>query len=207
MRTQTKQLFGGALFAAGIVAAAAETAQANTLPLPFNPPTATNYAFAGYTSGGFIQAYNYVSAIGGPTGAVSYTMGSVYAYGNMTSRLLYGIVTGSSTAYGGISRVAAYMNSAVNTDLHLTWDNGGLGYGGVYVYQFGAGFVVNAYGSTSGDQLFTLVAGTQYFVLVNVFTDAGGSGPTWGMVEVVPAPGAIALLGIAGLVGKRRRRE
>lgn len=59
---------------------------------------------------------------------------------------------------------------------------------------------------TSYSRAFSLVAG-QYAVEMSTTpgTEYGSSG-TFGNFTIVPAPGAVALLGAAGLIGSRRRR-
>jgi hypothetical protein len=65
-------------------------------------------------------------------------------------------------------------------------------------------------GTLSGAGVLTAPQVTALFsngLYVNVHTTSFGGGEIRGVITLVPAPGALALLGLAGMVGTRRRRS
>jgi len=87
--------------------------------------------------------------------------------------------------------------SPLNVD--LSW----IGSTGIYLYTQSGGDLsqVQSFLSSSGSQAITLASG-DYVIISNL----GGTATPSSFNFSVPAPGALALLGVAGIVGARRRR-
>ena len=111
---------------------------------------------------------------------------------------------------------SSYFTVAEDWEVTLSWDmtdqfsGFGLG-GGMALLENGT--IIN---SVTGDGVtgslnVTLLAGASYQLTMNaaIVGSAFGAtgGTTWVHMEKVPAPGALALLGLAGVAGARRRRR
>jgi MYXO-CTERM domain-containing protein len=111
------------------------------------------------------------------------------------ARLASGVTVGSSLASG----LSYNQGISLNTQLGGTyeWTAGSTGYFG-FQFKNAAGQIRYAWGEIA------LNAGSKQegTIIRFVYDDTGASVTT----GVVPAPGALALLGVAGIVGARRRR-
>ena len=156
--------------------------------------TMTNQTWTGFNFG---EAYFAASLTGTLTGAsVNATLNSSTNYTYADDLCIY--VAGSPLAFGGMLQCGGF--SSLTATQRYYWANGG--------------------SSTPG----TTVTGTVNFItginmaanptmsvwIGNGYGAAGTSGTWTGTITLigvtaVPAPGAIALLGLAGLVGRRRR--
>ena len=109
---------------------------------------------------------------------------------------------GPSSLAGGtiIGAASTYANSTTSV-ISATgvgsngWTINAINYFGFRFYNEGTGAINYGYGA--------MHVGATAATRTLLFVDYGDAGES---VTVVPAPGAIALLGVAGLVGARRRR-
>jgi hypothetical protein len=211
---EKRALFGGALRCAGLAATAAMTSGAVADFSPFaGPGGAPNYTF-NYTvdaAGGtptFAYNLNYVGGFPLDTITINGDVG-LYSYANAGAigAGAFAYTSGTYVAIGAV--VQQYFTVDVNKGATLYWDLvNSSQYAFVYMYQFGVGAIVDEIAGSSGVMNLTLTAGEMYALIVR----ASISNPTAGdsvygvLVWQVPAPGAIALLGL-GMVGTRRRRR
>ena len=174
---------------AGLAAAVAGTASADV-----------TYTFTNQTWAGF-QFTDLSTAYGGFTGtltgvSVAATLNASTDYTYADDLCVYVDVAPLST--GGLLQVGGFSN--LNALQRLSWASGGSSAPGTTVISTKS---VNAisFSGTSADATIWLGNG---------YGTSGTSGTWTGSitligVDVVPAPGAIALVGLAGLAGRRRR--
>lgn len=201
-----KCLFGGALVAAGVAA---------------SPAVAD---FEVDFGGGNIQAFEnqspYLFAYEGlfdVPGSISYIATSDWidldasAYVNYTG-LGFSLGFGAGTmGADGFASVTSYMDVMVDTStqIELLWDLFSLTAGKVSVYNSDTNTSVFSAteSDAAGSMLITLEAGVNYSLKTSaqtvVFDQASSA---FGTIQIVPAPGSIALLGFGGLVATKRRR-
>ena len=159
--------------------------------------TFTNQTWTGFN---FTEAYTAGGLSGTLTGAtVNATLNASVAFTYANDLTVY--VAGSPLALGGALQCGGFSN--LSAAQRYSWANGG---------------------STGSDAPGTPVTGTVNFTtgidmtasptlsvwIGNGYGAAGTSGTWTGSITLlgvtaVPAPGAIALVGLAGLVGRRRR--
>ena len=174
---------------AGLAAAVAGTASAD-VTVTFTNQTWTGFNFTDLTAayGGFSGTLTGVS--------VNATLNASTNYTYADDLCVYVDVAPLST--GGLLQVGGFSN--LNALQRVSWANGGSSAPGTTVIDSKS---VNAisFSGTSADA--TIWLGNGY--------GASGTSGTWTGsitligVDVVPAPGAIALVGLAGLAGRRRR--
>ena len=156
--------------------------------------TLTNQTFTGFN---FNEAYAAGSLTGTLTGAsVNATLNASTAYTYADDLCIY--VAGSPLALGGMLQCGGFSN--LNATQRYSWANGGSNAPGTPV---------------SGTVNFTtgidMAANPTMSVWIGNGYGAAGTSGTWSGtitligVNAVPAPGAIALLGLVGLAGRRRR--
>jgi len=155
--------------------------------------TLTNQTFTGFN---FNEAYAAGSLTGTLTGAsVNATLNASTNYTYADDLCIY--VAGSPLALGGMLQCGGFSN--LNATQRYSWANGGSNAPGTPVSG-----TVNF---TTGINMATNP--TMSVWIGNGYGAAGTSGTWTGTITLigvsVPAPGAIALLGLAGLVGRRRR--
>jgi hypothetical protein len=174
---------------AGLAAAVAGTASAD-VTVTFTNQTWTGFNFTDLSAayGGFTGTLTGVS--------VNATLNASTAYTYADDLCIYVDVAPLST--GGLLQVGGFSN--LSAAQRLSWANGGSSAPGTTVIDSKS---VNAisFSGTSADA--TIWLGNGY--------GASGTSGTWTGsitligVNAVPAPGAIALVGLAGLAGRRRR--
>ena len=174
---------------AGLAAAVAGTASAD-VTVTFTNQTWTGFNFTDLSAqfGGFTGTLTGVS--------VNATLTASTAYTYADDLCVYVDVAPLST--GGLRQVGGFSN--LNALQRVSWANGGSSAPGTTVIDSKS---VNAisFSGTSADA--TIWLGNGY--------GASGTSGTWTGsitligVNAVPAPGAIALVGLAGLAGRRRR--
>ena len=153
----------------------------------------TNQTWTGFN---FTEAYTAGGLSGTMTGAsINVTLNAAVNYTYADDLTVY--LAGTPLALGGALQCGGYSN--LNAAQRYFWPNGGS----------------SAPGTTSiGTVNFTtglnMTGSTNSVWIGNGYGAAGTSGTWTGSitlhgVNAVPAPGAIALLGLAGLVGRRRR--
>ena len=176
------------VLAAGVAAAALVSAASADVTYTF-----TNQAWTGFN---FNEAYAAGSLTGTLTGA------SVNAVLNASTNYTYAddlciYVAGSPLALGGMLQCGGFSN--LNATQRYSWANGGAD---------------DANTPVSGTVNFTtginMAANPTMSIWIGNGYGAAGTSGTWtGTITLigvsVPAPGAIALLGLAGLTGRRRR--
>jgi hypothetical protein len=178
------------VLAAGVAAAALVSAASADVTVTFANQTWTGFNFSDLTAtyGGFTGTLTGVSVNATLNASVSFT----YA----DDLCVY--VDPAPLGTGGLLQVGGFSN--LNAAQRITWTNGGSSAPGTTVIG-----TVNvnpiAFSGTSADPIIWLGNG---------YGAAGTSGTWTGSitligVNAVPAPGAIALLGLAGLAGRRRR--
>lgn len=153
----------------------------------------TNQTWTGFN---FTEAYAAGGLVGTMTGAsIDATLDASVSYTYADDLAVY--IAGTPLGLGGALQAGGYSN--LNAAQRYFWPNGGS----------------SAPGTTSiGTVTFTTgvdMTGSTNSVWIGNGYGGGGTSGTWTGsitligVNVVPAPGAIALLGLAGLVGRRRR--
>ena len=153
----------------------------------------TNQTWTGFN---FTEAYTAGGLSGTLTGAtVNATLNASTLYTYADDLTVY--VAGSPLAFGGALQCGGFSN--LNAGQRYSWANGASSAPGTTVtgtVNFTTG--INMTGSTNS------------VWIGNGYGGSGTSGTFTGSitllgVSAVPAPGAIALVGLAGLVGRRRR--
>ena len=155
---------------------------------------------------GFYDDYPMISV--GQTVTVGGSDGSVGGSGILSSSSME--LFGGNSAVRGITWYSAVASSAGTISVDYTFGNPS---GDNYDFD-GAGWVLNGAftavvtnegGPRTGTITFSVNAGETFGF--GVFTADGGAGAGAAtFTNFVPAPGAIALLGAAGLIGGRRRK-
>ena len=155
--------------------------------------TFTNQVWTGFN---FTEAYAAGSLSGTLTGAtVNATLNASTAYTYADDLCVY--VAGSPLALGGALQCGGFSN--LNAAQRYGWANGASNAPGTPV--------TGTVNFTTG---LNMTGSTNSIWIGNGYGTAGTSGTFTGSitllgVSAVPAPGAIALVGLAGLVGRRRR--
>jgi len=155
--------------------------------------TFTNQTWTGWN---FNEAYTAGGLSGTLTGATVYaTLNASVAYTYADDLCVY--VAGSPLALGGALQCGGF--SLLNAAQRYSWANGGSSTPGTTV--------TGTVNFTTG---LNMTGSTNSVWIGNGYGAAGTSGTFTGSITLlgvtaVPAPGAIALVGLAGLVGRRRR--
>jgi MYXO-CTERM domain-containing protein len=178
------------VLASAVAAAALVSAASADVTVTFTNQTWTGFNFSDLsaTFGGFTGTLTGVS--------VNATLNASVQFTYADDLCVYVDVAPLST--GGLLQVGGFSN--LNAVQRVSWANGGSSAPGATVIDSKS---VNAisFSGTSADA--TIWLGNGY--------GASGTSGTWTGsitligVDAVPAPGAIALLGLAGLAGRRRR--
>ena len=175
------------VLAAGVAAAALVSAASADVTYTF-----TNQAWTGFS---FNEAYAAGSLTGTLTGAsVNAVLNASTSYTYADDLCIY--VAGSPLALGGLLQCGGFSN--LSATQRYSWANG-------------ASDAANT--PVSGTVNFTtgidMAANPTMSIWIGNGYGAAGTSGTWTgtitLIGVVPAPGAIALLGLAGLTGRRRR--
>jgi hypothetical protein len=174
---------------AGLTAAVAGTASAD-VTVTFTNQTWTGFNFTDLSAqfGGFSGTLTGVS--------VNATLNASTNYTYADDLCIYVDVAPLST--GGLLQVGGY--SSLNAAQRLFWANGGSSAPNTTVIDSKSVNAISFSGSASDPKIW----------LGNGYGASGTSGTWTGSitligVNAVPAPGAIALVGLAGLAGRRRR--
>ena len=174
------------VLAAGVAAAALVSAASADVTYTF-----TNQVWTGFN---FNEAYAAGSLTGTLTGAsVNAVLNASTAYTYADDLCIY--VAGSPLALGGMLQCGGFSN--LSATQRYSWANGGSNaantpVSGTVNFTTGIDMAANP---------------TMSIWIGNGYGAAGTSGTWTGTITLhfVPAPGAIALLGLAGLTGRRRR--
>ncbi len=149
-----------------------------------------------WTGGNFTEAYTAGGLSGTLTGAtVNATLNASTGFTYADDLTVY--VAGSPLALGGALQCGGFSN--LNATQRYGWANGASSAPGTTV--------TGTVNFTTG---LNMTGSTNSIWIGNGYGAAGTSGTFTGSitllgVSAVPAPGAIALVGLAGLVGRRRR--
>jgi MYXO-CTERM domain-containing protein len=175
------------LIASGIAAAALVSAASADVTFTF-----TNQVWTGFN---FTEAYAAGSLTGTLTGAtVNATLNASTNYTYADDLCIY--VAGSPLALGGMLQCGGFSN--LNATQRYGWANGASNAPGTTV--------TGTVNFTTGINMVTNP--TMSIWIGNGYGAAGTSGTFTGtitLIGVVPAPGAVALLGLAGFCSRRRR--
>ena len=175
----------------------------------------------GWTQFGGSEGPYDVGFFGGSSAVVAYgTFGGTPNYSGYTQDLAWAgeFAEGDTINFGGEMFIEAgkelFGGNNVNVQLNF-WYGGGYDYGFSYVagtlnadsntnevYGFNANYLLDA-GAASATRI-----SLDFTYVQTDFASGVESGAAWGtnfFGSVVPAPGAVALLGMAGLAGRRRR--
>ena len=177
------------VFAIGALTAAVASAASADVTYTF-----TNQVWTGFN---FNEAYAAGSLTGTLTGAsVNAVLNASTAYTYADDLCIY--VAGSPLALGGMLQCGGFSN--LNATQRYSWANGGSNAPGTPV--------TGTVNFTTGIDM--AANPTMSIWIGNGYGAAGTSGTWTGTitligVNAVPAPGAIALLGLVGLAGRRRR--
>lgn len=201
MKPTTKALFGGALFAAGIAGAANAqwtVDQVYSFHQVFGSDGTNSY---GYGSGTTAVNFPGPDLLGSASASISSSLVRAEINIDIGPNTPYEFAQARSVAYISVSSAQTVYASWDFTDIPL----GGLSYALIQVYDLTNGAYLLNYGTnTSGSSVpLNLVPGVDYVALVAADSDAPSN--MFGEIAV-PAPGALALMGI-GAVGVRRRRR
>ena len=175
----------------------------------------------GWTQFGGSEGPYDVGFFGGSSAVVAYgTFGGTPNYSGYTQDLAWAgeFAEGDTINFGGEMFIEAgkELAGANNINIQLNfWYGGGYDYGFSYVagtlnadsntnevYGFNANYLLDA-GAASATRI-----SLDFTYVQTDFADGVESGAAWGtnfFGSVVPAPGAVALLGMAGLASRRRR--
>jgi MYXO-CTERM domain-containing protein len=177
------------VFAAALAAAAGSANADYTVTLTNQTFTGFNFISMTSVTGGFSGSLTGVS--------INVTLNASVAYTYADDLCVYVDFLPLSTA--GLLQVGGFSN--LNATQRLSWSNGGSDSPGTTCIDSKSVNAI-AFGGTSADP--TIWVGNGY--------GASGTSGTWTGtvtlhgVNAVPAPGAMALLGLGGLVAGRRRR-
>lgn len=196
-----RSLFGGALFAAGLM----DPAQGQNLVITETYAVCFAYEFYDY---GFDWA---TVDFFGPI-QISASVGNNYASAYATVET-NGQVIRTETAVGGVGGQAyagsVFTSFEVDQDMtvNVEWDFTD-GLGRIEVHEVGFGMLLGEGGSSAGSELLTLYAGRAYSAVgySQVYGEGGLAGH-WAIAAAVPAPGAWGLLGLSVLSATRRPRR
>jgi len=209
MNTTTKTLFGGALLTAGMSMA---SAQSFTLPgniPPYSDTIVQAYVYDFYTignvggynlNGGFGDSYSVNTAYGNGSASITANSLSASSDGNGNTDFLGGAF---AQAYG-------YLSVTQDAALNVAWDftgEGGFGpLGNITIVDWtnGGVLVFETSAFTAGSDSIALQAGINYGI--NLTATSAPDTSAFASAVLVPAPGAAALLGLAGVAAVRRRR-
>ena len=174
--------------ASGIAAAALVSAASADVTYTFTSQTWTGFNFN--------EAYAAGSLTGTLTGAtVNATLTASTNYTYADDLCIY--VAGSPLALGGLLQCGGFSN--LNASQRYSWANGGSNAPGTPVS--GTVNFTTGINMAANPQNASIWIGNGY--------GAAGTSGTWTgsitLIGVVPAPGAVALLGLAGLTSRRRR--
>ena len=174
--------------ASGIAAAALVSAASADVTYTFTSQTWTGFNFN--------EAYAAGTLTGTLTGAtVNATLNASSGFTYADDLCIY--VAGSPLALGGLLQCGGFSN--LNASQRYSWANGGSNAPGTPVS--GTVNFTTGINMAANPQNASIWIGNGY--------GAAGTSGTWTgtitLIGVVPAPGAVALLGLAGLTGRRRR--
>jgi len=212
---QKRDLFGGALRCAGLIAATtmSSSAMAEFVPAEgFN--FTSNYAYD-QSYNNLVNTFNSTLTASFPTpAAYAGPAGTLNAYASAT-QIVASAYASISTWLSGSAGVGQYFTVDNAKKALIEWDITNSPNSGGTVYQIGVGTVygignpfvaAGSSGTLSGSYSITFLPGEIYIMSATVF--AGQNHGSGGYIRMtwVPAPGAFALLGI-GMIGTRRRRR
>lgn len=206
---EKRDLFGGALFGAGIVAAAVATsAMAEFVPAEPLPGYPQNILRAfGDGLPGYVGGIDFSDAAVFPTTQSYISAGlSTSAYAGSS---LIGVAVNLSDAYTWTTAGALavqWFTVESSKKILFEWDLTNTPHGGSYVSQAGVGVISTiALPGSSGSESIVLSPGVTYRFGGEI-SITGQTGDGFARISNIPAPGALALLGI-GMIGIRSRRR
>lgn len=209
---QRRSLFGGALRCAGLAAAATITTAASAEFVPLTSYSSTVHMF------GWDGSYTPVFDVGAGLNAFPASLNyagpglSMSAYASSSVIGAYIHVTDAPAWSFTYLLLNQYFTVANSKEALLEWDLVGWDSyvnSAVRVYEAGVGFIAQ-YDTTDapGSLLLSLTAGNLYAIQIGVIGvhGDGDDGYCFARLTNVPAPSALALLGV-GMLGTRRRRR
>ena len=208
-----RHLFGGALGSAGLSAAAAISAHATAEFIPAAVPTGLFepqqiHVLAFNSAGDSVNDLAYSkNAVFLPPGNYIGMGITISAYAHATAMHASIWVTDAQTwdSYAAVLTVQWFTVSRP-TDVRFTWDIGAASVLDAYVYQLGVGEITPSVTiDSSGSMMLSLLPDETYAFIGGIGL-AGIDGGGFVRMTIVPAPGAIMLLGLGMLTARRRRR-
>jgi hypothetical protein len=207
-----RSLFGGALRGAGL-AAATFTCSASAEFVPNTTYGSSSSHIFGWDES-FAPIFDQNSG-GAFAPTLNYT-GNGLEVDTYASASVFG-VSANVTEPGNWSLTWVQMTQYFTVDsakeMLVEWDlTGWNGYinSGFQVYEEGSGFIFDAFANDApGSTTIALTPGVIYVVQIALVGVGGDGGDGYGFVRFtnVPAPGALAMLGVGVLQSKRRRRR
>lgn len=193
-----RQLFGGTILCAGLIGGTAAAQDFVFSNSDVSLGAWANYSYGGPIYNGFNGAGPWSVTLDDQGIATADSSGSASTIWNATS----------SDAYGGAYAydVSSFSVTA-DTLADASWDFSGDFFGYSYMVldnlTDGVNLLTEFFGA--GSTLVTLEAGKDYALRTAVWSTGGGTGSSFTSL-LIPAPGAAALFGCAGLLATRRRR-
>ena len=173
--------------ASGIAAAALVSAASADVTFSF-----TNQTWTGFN---FTEAYT-AGSLGGTLTGVSVNATLNASVANTYADDLCVYMDAAPLSTGGLLQVGGFSN--LSATQRYSWANGGASAPGTTVS-----------GTVNLTTAINMAANPTQSIWIGNGYGAGGTSGTWTgtitLIGVVPAPGAVALLGLAGLTGRRRR--
>lgn len=208
-----RDLFGGALRHAGLAAAAALANNALADFEPAVPPSGLGPNLislnAHNTSGAYVNDYASAAGAAFPTAQGYFGGGLVMAAYASTAAMGASITVTDAATWDDYAfiNMRQWFTVAHTKQVVFEWVLTSVSYADARVYQAGVGDITPLVGAgTSGSIVLTLMPGETY-AFTGFMSVLGVEGGGYVRLANVPAPGAIALLGVGSLAARRRRRR
>ena len=153
------------------------------------------------------DSYQAASSVGGTDGRISTSSWSQFrdlnAQFSATGAVQYGVQQGNGTSYG---RTSSFANSGNSGGLTFAFRGAGNGLNYQMFFDITAMNLLYTGNGVNGIANGISAIGEYFRLSVDVGMGSSGAARSFVQSVQVPAPGALALLGAAGIVASRRRR-